>query len=198
MERFFRVFLFFLSVLFCLGCESPKNAPPNYPSLEFNVDPTLLEPKTQDMKLRMNFSPPIGWKPVSSTLFVNETHKTYQELEMLISEPKLFFQHKPSNSLCIVSKFLTSPFGTTQDFVSTVTGSLRKQFPEASIQQTTFFKDSLLVNQIRILTSEHVVFKLVLLPSDLDPFEVLYILPKNIYMTQSRPIESSIGSIQVF
>tara|TARA_Y100000814_G_C12160167_1_gene344120 strand:- start:329 stop:589 length:261 start_codon:yes stop_codon:yes gene_type:complete len=83
-------------------------------------------------------------------------------------------------------------------YLSTLIKDLKEKFPDASIQKITFFKEDLLTNQIRILTSKHVIFKLVFQPSEFNPFELIYILPKNEYELQSRSIESSIGSTQVF
>ena len=198
MKIYYCLIFSFLYVLFFGGCESPKNLSTDYPSLEFKVDPNLLGTKIKDSELRMDFSPPIGWKPAVSTSFLNDNHTDYSHLKLLIGKPKFFFQHESSNSLCIVSNFVNIFDQTMDKYLSTLIKDLKEKFPDASIQKITFFKEDLLTNQIRILTSKHVIFKLVFQPSEFNPFELIYILPKNEYELQSRSIESSIGSTQVF
>ena len=114
---------------------------------------------------------------------------------MLVGNPKHFFQHNQTNSLCILSKFATNSVKNTENLILKAKSGLEKQFPSAKISTATFLKDKILVHQIMLLSPEYVILKLVCELDKLKAIEVVYILPKHAYADQLRAIESSIGSI---
>ena len=193
--RCFVAILPFLTLLFVfVGCKSSKTED-KHPSLEFQIDPALLEPKIQDKELGIEISPPAGWEKRDSTFSNSGTLKELRAIEMLVGSPKHFFQHNQTNSLCILSKFATNSVKNTENLILKAKSGLEKQFPSAKISTSTFLKDKILVHQIMLLSSEYVILKLVCELDKLKAFEVVYILPKNAYADQLRAIESSIGSI---
>jgi len=193
--RCFVAILPFLTLLFVfVGCKSSKTED-THPSLEFQIDPALLEPKIQDKELGIEISPPAGWEKRDSTFSNSGTLKELRAIEMLVGSPKHFFQHNQTNSLCILSKSTTNSVKNTENLILRSKSGLEKQFPSAKISTSTFLKDKILVHQIMLLSSEYVILKLVCELDKLKAFEVVYILPKNAYADQLRAIESSIGSI---
>ena len=90
--------------MFSLGV-SPQKQRIKYPSLEFQIDSALLEPKIQDKELGIEISPPAGWEKSDSTFSNGGTLKELRAIEMLVGNPKHIFQHNQTNSLCILSKF---------------------------------------------------------------------------------------------
>lgn len=193
--RCFVAILPFLTLLFVfVGCKSSKTED-KHPSLEFQIDPALLEPKIQDKELGIEISPPAGWEKRDSTFSNSGTLKELRAIEMLVGSPKHFFQHNQTNSLCILSKSATNSVKNTENLILRSKSGLEKQFPSAKISTSTFLKDKILVHQIMLLSSEYVILKLVCELDKLKAFEVVYILPKNAYADQLRAIESSIGSI---
>ena len=193
--RCFVAILPFLTLLFVfVGCKSSKTED-KHPSLEFQIDPALLEPKIQDKELGIEISPPAGWEKRDSTFSNSGTLKELRAIEMLVGSPKHFFQHNQTNSLCILSKSTTNSVKNTENLILRSKSGLEKQFPSAKISTSTFLKDKILVHQIMLLSSEYVILKLVCELDKLKAFEVVYILPKNAYADQLRAIESSIGSI---
>ena len=193
--RCFVAILPFLTLLFVfVGCKSSKTED-THPSLEFQIDPALLEPKIQDKELGIEISPPAGWEKRDSTFSNSGTLKELRAIEMLVGSPKHFFQHNQTNSLCILSKSTTNSVKNTENLILRSKSGLEKQFPSAKISTSTFLKDKILVHQIMLLSPEYVILKLVCELDKLKAFEVVYILPKNAYADQLRAIESSIGSI---
>ena len=194
MRCFVAILPFLTLLLVFVGCKSSKTED-KHPSLEFQIDPALLEPKIQDKELGIEISPPAGWEKSDSTFSNSGTLKELRAIEMLVGNPKHFFQHNQTNSLCILSKFATNSVKNTENLILKAKSGLEKQFPSAKISTATFLKDKILVYQIMLLSPEYVILKLVCELDKLKAFEVVYILPKNAYTDQLRAIESSIGSI---
>ena len=193
--RCFVAILPFLTLLFVfVGCKSSKTED-EYPSLEFQIDPALLEPKIQDKELGIEISSPAGWKKSDSTFSNSGTLKELRAIDMLVGNPLHIFQHNQTNSLCILSKFAANSVENTETLILKVKSGLEQKFPSAKISTATFLKDTILVHQIMLLSPEYVILKLVCELDKLKSFEVVYILPKHAYADQLRAIESSIGSI---
>ena len=193
--RCFVAILPFLTLLFVfVGCKSSKTED-EYPSLEFQIDSALLEPKIQDKELGIEISSPAGWKKSDSTFSNSGTLKELRAIDMLVGNPLHIFQHNQTNSLCILSKFAANSVENTETLILKVKSGLEQKFPSAKISTATFLKDTILVHQIMLLSPEYVILKLVCELDKLKSFEVVYILPKHAYADQLRAIESSIGSI---
>ena len=136
--RCFVAILPFLTLLFVfVGCKSSKTED-KHPSLEFQIDPALLEPKIQDKELGIEISPPAGWEKRDSTFSNSGTLKELRAIEILVGSPKHFFQHNQTNSLCILSKSATNSVKNTENLILRSKSGLEKQFPSAKISTSTF------------------------------------------------------------
>jgi len=176
--RCFVAILPFLTFLFVfVGCKSSKTED-KYPSLEFQIDSALLEPKIQDKELGIEISSPAGWEKSDSTFSNSGTLKELRAIDMLVGNPQHIFQHNQTNSLCILSKFAANSVENTETLILKVKSGLEQQFPSAKISTATFLKDTILVHQIMLLSPEYVILKLVCELDKLKSFEVVYILPK--------------------
>ena len=181
------------------GCD-PSNAKKQpYETLVFNVDETRLEPVVTDTALKIEIAAPKNWKQVDdSTLaqVVNtlESRLTAQDLQIV---PRWIFLNEGSRAMCVVSKLNGVEIAPNETLLETLTTAYRNQFPNATVHQAIFMKDAFRIHQLMVIATDFVRIKLICDAPETLVFEVDYHVPRDVYQTELRAIESSIGSINL-
>ena len=200
-----KIRLEFLQLLLCgiiasslVGCDSPKAQKRTYETLTFNVDPTRLEPAITDTTLKMEISAPKGWKAIEDatlTQVIDRLGDTLtQGLQMV---PRWVFLNENSRAMCVVSRLEGGAVPPNDTLLKTLETAYRTQFPKATVQRATFMKGAFRVHQLMVAASDFVLIKLICNAPENPVFEVDYVVPRDVYGTELRAIESSIGSINL-
>ena len=195
----------FLQLLLCgiiisslIGCDSPNAQKRTHETLTFNVDPTRLEPAITDTTLKIEISAPKGWKAIEDAM-LTEVIDTLgdtltQELQMV---PRWVFLNENSRAMCVVSRLEGGAVPPNDTLLKTLETAYRAQFPKATVQRAIFIKDAFRVHQLMVAASDFVLIKLICNAPENPVFEVDYVVPRDVYGTELRAIESSIGSINL-
>ena len=183
---------------FSVGCDSPNIRKQPYETLVFNVDETRLEPAVEDATLRIKIAPPKNWKKIDGSMLtqvINEldTQPT-PELQIV---PRWIFLDESSQAMCIVSKLNGVEIAPDETLLKTLTTAYQNQFPNATVQGAVFMKDVFRIHQLMVIAADFVRIKLICDAPETLVFEVDYRVPRDVYQTELRAIESSIGSINL-
>jgi hypothetical protein len=179
----------------CLNCSrDEKSSTPG--QLSFRVDPTLLENEFVASDLGFSFSPPRGCTKLPDE-FTNRALASLPNESMtgdssLIRPQQVFFNQKDGVA-CIISVL---PHLTTRNEILSYQDLVRQNFPEAKLDQGQFRHNDIDFFQTLIMTTNTVIFKLVV-PRDHRSLQFDYVIPQHIYIDKIRAIESSIGSINM-
>ena len=84
-----------------------------------------------------------------------------------------------------------------ETLLKTLTTAYQNRFPKATVQQAVFIKDAFRIHQLMVIATDFVRIKLICDAPETRVFEVDYHIPKDVYQTELRAIESSIGSINL-
>ena len=122
-----------------------------------------------------------------------ESQPTPQDLQIV---PRWIFLNEDSRSMCVVSELNGVEIAPDEILLETLTTAYRNQFPNATVQQTVFMKDAFRIHQLMVIAADFVRIKLICDAPETLVFEVDYRIPRDVYQTELRSIESSIGSIQ--
>lgn len=181
-----------------VGCESPNAQKQPYETLVFNVDETRLEPTVTDTTLSISIAAPKHWKKIDDSMLAQVTNKLDTQLmQGLQIVPRWIFLNEGSQAMCVVSKLNGVEIAPDKTLLETLTTAYRNQFPKATVQQTIFMKDAFRIHQLMVIAADFVLIKLICDAPETLVFEVDYRVPRNIYQTELRAIESSIGSINL-
>ena len=200
-----RIRLNFLQLLLCgiivgtlVGCDSPNSQKRPYETLTFNVDPTRLEPVTTDTTLKLEISAPKGWKAIEDAMLSEVIDRLGDTLTQgLQMVPRWVFLNENSQAMCVVSRLEGGAVPPNDTLLQTLETAYRTQFPEATVERAIFMKDAFRVHQLMVGTPEFVLIKLICNAPKNLVFEVDYVVPRDVYGTELRAIESSIGSINL-
>ena len=181
-----------------VGCDSPNVQKQPYENLVFNVDETRLEPAVEDTTLRIKVAAPKNWKEIDDPMLaqvINEldTQPT-PELQIV---PRWIFLDESSQAMCIVSKLNGVEIAPDETLLKTLTTAYQNQFPNATVRQAVFMKDAFRIHQLMVIAADFVRIKLICDAPETLVFEVDYRVPRDVYQTELRAIESSIGSINL-
>ena len=181
-----------------VGCDPPNSQKRTYETLVFNVDQTRLEPAITDTTLKIEISAPKGWKAINDAMLMEVIDrlgdKLTQGLQMM---PRWVFMNEDSRAMCVVSRLESGKVPLNETLLQTLETAYRTQFPKATVQRAIFMKDAFRVHQLMVGTSDFVLVKLVCDAPENPVFEVDYVVPRDVYETELRAIESSIGSINL-
>ena len=196
-SRFFQLLLCGIVISGFVGCDSPNTRKQTYETLTFKVDETRLEPAIEDTMLRIKIAAPKNWKKIDDSMLtqvINEldTQPT-PELQLV---PRWIFFNEDSRAMCIVSELNGIETAPDEPLLEILTTAYRNQFPNAKVQQAVFMKDAFRVHQLMVIAPDFVRIKLICDAPETLVFEVDYHVPRDVYQTELRAIESSIGSIQ--
>ena len=181
------------------ACDSPNTTKQSYETLTFKVDETLLEPMITDTTLRIKMAPPKNWKKIDDpmlTQIINKlgTQLTMQELQLA---PRSIFLNENSLAMCIVSELKGPDIEPDKTLLKNLQTAYQNQFPNATVQEAIFTKDAFRIYQVMVIADDFVHIKLICDAPETLIFEVDYRVPRDVYQTELRAIESSIGSINL-
>lgn len=181
-----------------VGCNSPDTQKQPYETLVFKVDETRLEPTVTDAILRIKIAAPKNWKKIDDSMLAQVINKLdIQLMQGLQMVPRWVFLNEGSRAMCVVSKLSGVDTAPDETLLKTLTTAYQNQFPNATVQQTIFMKDAFRIHQLMIIAADFVRIKLICDAPETLVFEVNYHIPKDVYQTELRSIESSIGSINL-
>ena len=193
-----RLLLFSITLSSFIGCDSQNAKNPSYETLVFNVDETKLEPVVTDTVLKIKMAPPRNWKQINESTLAEVISKAgTPATEGLQVTPRWIFLHEGSQAVCVVSALSGMDLGPNETLLETLATAYRNEFPHATVQQAIFMKGAFRVHQIMVIAADSVLIKLICDAPETLVFEVDYRVPKNVYQTELRAIESSIGSINL-
>ena len=181
-----------------VGCDSPNAQKQPYENLVFKVDKTRLEPAVEDTTLRIKVAPPKHWKKIDDSMLtqvINELDT--QPTPELQRVPRWIFLNESSQAMCMVSELKGVEIAPDETLLKTLTTAYQNQFPNATVQGAVFMKDAFRIHQLMIITADFVRIKLICDAPETLVFEVDYRVPRDVYQTELRAIESSIGSINL-
>jgi hypothetical protein len=181
------------------GCDPPNTQKQPYETLVFKVDETRLEPMVTDATLRIKIAAPRNWKKVDDSMLAQVISKldaqlATPELQMV---PRWIFLNEGSRAMCVVSKLNGVEIAPDETLLKTLSTAYQNQFPNATVQQAVFMKDAFRVHQLMVIAADFVLIKLICDAPETLVFEVDYRIPRDVYQTELRSIESSIGSINL-
>jgi hypothetical protein len=178
------------------GCDCSKPQKDQLETLTFKVDHSLLEPEVTDAVLQIRMSAPKHWKPVDKTALeqvIVRLEKTLtQGIEM---KPRWVFLNAQSQSMCVVSQLDSVDITQGKKLLTELETEYRARLPAATIEHTVFLKEEFRVHQIMMSNQQLVLIKLLIDAFGVPVFEIDYVVPQQVYTSQARAIESSIGSI---
>ena len=182
-----------------MGCESPNAQKQPYETLVFKVDETRLESTVTDTTLRIKMAAPKNWKKIDDSMLAQvinklDTHLTDPELQIV---PRWIFLNENSMAMCIVSRLDSRSIAPDASLLKTLKTAYQNQFPKATVQHTVFMKDGFRIHQLMVIATDFVRIKLICDAPETLVFEVDYRVPRDVYQTELRAIESSIGSINL-
>lgn len=181
-----------------VGCDSPNAKKQPYETLVFKVDETQLEPIVTDTTLRIKIAAPKDWKKIDDAMLQQVTNKLdSQRIQGIQMVPRWIFLNESSRAMCVVSKLKGVDIAPDETLLKTLTTAYRNQFPKATVQQTIFMKDAFRIHQLMVIATDFVRIKLICDAPETLVFQVDYHIPKSVYQTELRSIESSIGSINL-
>ena len=181
-----------------VGCDSPNPQKQPYETLIFKVDETQLEPTVTDTMLRIKIAAPKNWKEIDDAMLVQVTNKLDTQLIQGIQMvPRWIFLNESSRAMCVVSELNGVEIAPDEALLKTLETAYRSQFPKATVQQTIFMKNAFRIHQLMVIAADFVLIKLICDAPETLVFEVDYHIPKDVYQTELRAIESSIGSINL-
>ena len=195
---FFRFLLCSIMICGFLGCDSPNAQKQPYETLVFKVDETQLEPTVTDTTLKIKMAAPKNWKKIDDSMLAQVTNKLDTQLmQGLQIVPRWIFLNEGSQAMCVVSKLDGVEIAPDKTLLETLTTAYRNQFPKATVQQAVFMKDAFRIHQLMVIAADFVLIKLICDAPETLIFEVDYRVPRDVYQTELRAIESSIGSINL-
>ena len=181
-----------------IGCDSPDTQKQPYERLVFKVDENRLEPMVTDTTLRIKMAAPKHWKKIDDSMLAQVVSKVDpQRIPGLQMIPRWIFLNESSRAMCVVSQLSGMESEPDEALLKTLTTAYQNQFPNATVQQTIFMKDAFRIHQLMVIAADFVRIKLICDAPETLVFEVDYHIPKEVYQTQLRSIESSIGSINL-
>ena len=195
---FLQFLLFSITISSFIGCDSPNAKRQAYETLVFKVDETRLEPPVMDPTLRIKIAAPKNWKKIDdSTLTQVIDGLDTQRIQGIQMVPRWIFLNESSRAMCVVSRLDGIEIAPDETLLKTLKTAYRNQFPKATIQQAVFMKNAFRIHQLMVIATDFVLIKLICDAPETLVFEVDYRVPKDVYQTELRAIESSIGSINL-
>ena len=181
-----------------VGCDSPNAKKHPYETLVFQVDESRLEPAVTDETLRIKIAAPKNWKKIDDAMLQQVTNKLdTQRIQGMQMVPRWIFLNEDSRAMCVVSKLKGVEIAPDETLLKTLTTAYQNQFPKATVQQAVFIKDAFRIHQLMVIATDFVRIKLICDAPETLVFQVDYHIPKDVYQTELRSIESSIGSINL-
>ena len=187
-----------ITIIGLVGCDPPNPQKQLYETLVFNVDEARLEPSVVDTTLRIKIAAPKDWKKIHDSMRQQTINtldtEPIQELQIV---PRWVFLNEGLGAMCVVSKLNSVEITPDETLLETLTIAYQNQFPKATVQQAIFMKDAFRIHQLMVIATDFVHIKLICDAPETLVFAVDYHIPRDVYQTELRSIESSIGSINL-
>ena len=195
---FFQLLLCSIVISGFVGCDPPNAQKQPYETLVFNIDETRLEPAVADTTLRIKIAAPKNWKNIDDSMRQQVVNTLDTEpIQGLQIVPRWVFLNEGSGAMCVVSKLNSVEIAPDETLLETLTIAYQNQFPNATVRQAIFVKDAFRVHQLMVIATDFVRIKLICDAPETLVFQVDYHIPRDVYETELRSIESSIGSINL-
>ena len=111
--------------------------------------------------------------------------------------PRWIFLNEDSQAMCTLSTFNNADVAPDETLLKTLKIAYQDQFPNATVQEAIFMKDAFRIHQLMVIATDFVHIKLICDAPETLVFAVDYHVPRDVYQTELRSIESSIGSINL-
>lgn len=194
-----KFYILTILIIVFIGCDKNDKPSEQVPELVFNVDKNLVEENSTNNLLRFSINSPKNWLKVTNEN-LEEVRIAVEELfsfeEIFIYKLSSMYLNEESSSMMLVGEFLKSD---TLDFNSTIKFyeiELKKN-NRSEITSTLFYKDKILISQLLIRAENKINFRLFFENENKKMIQVDYISMEKQYPNEIKPIESSIGSIQL-
>ncbi|MDP2982557.1 MAG: hypothetical protein Q8O92_04415 [Candidatus Latescibacter sp.] len=177
-----------------MGCGSKKDEKPA--ELQFKVNPSLLSEKVTYNEFGFSFSPPKQCLPLSKELTENVLKIIGRELAMSDTsfvKPIQFFVDAEQRIICVVSSL--PKLEDRKDQIAGYELAIMKKMGNDKTMQGIFSHGGFVINQMRVITKEMVIFKLFVAQNSHTSFQIDYIITLKFYEKNGEAIESSIGSL---
>lgn len=195
MKYFITFFIIFIVFASCSG--EKKEAAKAPQAISISVDSTLVEEIYQNDDLGFSFHPPSGWKRVDdSTLNLIRSEVEEGLSEMAFADINMYAVFLNKLEKCLAGVFEVGINGNKKieeykDLFKAVEEPKGQRIAE-------YMKDRIHILQFVIPKNKSLNYKLVFESPKDKLIQVDYFVPKNIYKTKSKAIESSIASINVY
>lgn len=163
--------------------------------MNFTVDKSLLGPAWTAPTLGIGFNPPVDWRVGADSL--------RQQVKEIIHDPGyattplILFYNDSLQCGCLISEVDSLPVGNTDLIFDLNMNSFHVIDSTITVQNTEFQTDFFRVRQTLALTESIVYFRLLFDREAEQMFQIDYIVPKIIYPSQVKAIESSLGSVRL-
>ena len=198
-SEFLPILLYGIMISGFVGCESPNAQNQPHETLIFKVDEIRLEPIVTDTMLRIKIAAPKNWKKIDDSMLTQVVDKLDTQLisQQLKIVPRWIFLNEGSQAMCVVSRLESVDIIPDETLLKTLETAYQNQFPSATVQRAVFLKDAFRIHQLMVIATDFVLIKLICDAPETLVFEVDYRVPRDVYQTELRSIESSIGSISL-
>jgi hypothetical protein len=191
------VFALLLAAFLC-GCEnrSQEDEQP-VPELTFRTNSALLGDRFVDRGLKFSFQPPKGCAPMPKASLDKARDKIVREFSLdgsFTVEPRNIFINQKEKLICLVSALPKLPL--SQEHLKIYQRAVARQAKGVEVKQGLYRHGGLEIRQILIMNADKINFKLIVLQSNLNSFQIDYSLPRPSYEKNLEAIESSIGSVK--
>ena len=193
--------LFIISA--CTSCSSDDTSENtnNIPELQFDIDTTKLGETYRRDDYGIMLYPPKGWDLVSAEVlqqFKKQLSKNISAQEVSFEPIDMFFNEENQSILSIAHIIEVNKQRTTeQDLLKNYRELLTSKINSSQLKKGEFFKDGIHFVQFLIQDGERVIFKLLLQNSKKQVIELDYIILQNVYNSEVKAVESSIGTIDL-
>jgi hypothetical protein len=191
------LFIALIMGVFLSGCGGSQEDESPAPELTFRINSALLGERFVDPALEFSFQPPKGCAPMPKASLDKARGKIVEEFSLdgsFAVSPRAIFIDPKERLICLVSTFAKLP--PASELTKSYKQAIARQVKRYEVKHGTYVHGGLEVRQILILGAEKVNFKLIILRSDQNSFQIDYSLSRLSYEKKLEAIESSLGSIK--
>ncbi|MFH1374561.1 MAG: hypothetical protein ABII79_12275 [bacterium] len=181
-----------------VGCHSSGSDQSTAQQLSFDVVDSLLGPICEVATARKSFHPPVDFVPIPDSLFEILHTRFTQEVspEGMIEFIRFFFDEQHSSGLIVSTVDGLNLTADTSIFIDKYRQAVLAEYGNDNVRVGDYWVDSIYVKNFIITDSVHVRFQLLCLSSEGDALELQYVVPRAVYATMIKSLESSIGTLK--
>jgi hypothetical protein len=181
-----------------LGC-APEPTPEAFPEMAFSVDSTRLGEGFAAADGGMRLRAPAGWSAAPAETLAEVMRLLGQKASAGGDEPRLraLYREPSSGAALAVSDYDGPCTPERRDRLAALhERAMRERDPEAEVKSGRYGLHGVEIVQLRAVQSDKVLFKLLASRPPGPLFQLDYILPRGVYVSELRAVESSIGSLE--